>query len=96
MEQYIWNGERIGAISYHKRKRITMFRKEEHIYRLYNSIGIAEIVLKDLINNGVDEIYLVLTRKDGQEVYKTTPTDWIKHGKDVGEKVHLTLNKWLR
>lgn len=56
-------------------------RKEEHIFRKYNGLGMSFRVLKELLDFGCWKIVIVLHMNDGSELMlKARPEDFLNRG----------------
>ena len=76
--------------------RLTMPKKDKHIYRNFNSFGISEQVLDYLIKIGIKETLIIWHKKDDtEEVFKIPIQAW-KLGQKTQEgkfepQVHISI-----
>lgn len=63
--------------------RITIFKKDKHVYRNLKSFGIPDKVLTELITKGLKEVVIIWHKDDNtEEFFKTLIGNW-KLGKIV-------------
>lgn len=98
-EKYIC-GKFSGTIS-DDGKRLTIFKKDEHIYNNFNSFGLPEKAVSELLIMNIKEIVIIWHKNDDtEEMFKTVPSDWmfgrvVQHGEFEVQK-HLDLDTLRR
>lgn len=65
-------------------------RKEIHIFRKYNGLGISFKVLMDLYKRGCKKIIFLLERKDNVERYEAHINTFFEYGKIYTDSKHDT------
>lgn len=95
--RYYLDGKGVGEERRYDGQKV--FEKKctpEHYFKIFQGFGIAEEVIKKLIERDIDFIRIHYFGKKGRKVYVTTPLEWLekgKHHKSDGYEEQLILTE---
>lgn len=75
-KQVMWRGRKLGYLT--SDLIFVTHRKQKHLFRMHKGWGMAEELLKELLDVKCGEIRLIESRDNGDErIYITTPEKWM-------------------
>lgn len=79
-------GKKIGiiAIDRYGRKCYVTYREPGHYFILFHGFGIDKTLIKKLLEDKIDHIYIVYKGKRGEKIYYSNMDKWIMKGQPYG------------
>lgn len=99
---FIFKDKRLGLIVEDGDKKILVcHRYPNHIYRLNNSLGMAEGAINELAAKGITEIRFIYHGRECESVYIASPEFMLRYGTPIEydkyeKQFHLPLDKFER